>query len=106
MNNSQTVNANANVNTFRLFSKKLPTMSLHNPQNTKQKEVPLEQQQKELLYWESQYEKMFEYIEKKRQDRINRRKMYTNLFSINLKNQNNKQSFTENSINTIYNLVI
>ena len=90
MNNSQTVN----TNTFRLFSKRPPTMSLHNQQNTKQNtkqnELSLEQQRKELLYWESQYEKMFEYIEKKRQDRINSRKMYS-LFSINFKNRNNKQ---------------
>ena len=86
MNNSQTVI----VNTLQLFSKKPTTTSLHNKQNTKQKEIPLEQQQKELLYWESQYEKMFEYIEKKRQNRINTRKMYANLSSMNLKNQSNK----------------
>ena len=32
---------------------------------TKNKEASIKEQEKELLYWESQYEKMFEYIEKK-----------------------------------------
>jgi len=55
----------------------------------KQKELPIEEQEKELLYWESQYEKLFDNIEKKRQYRLKKRVMYSNMFSINLKNKQN-----------------
>ena len=55
----------------------------------KQKELPIEEQEKELLYWESQYEKLFDNIEKKRQYRLKKTLMYTNMFSINLKNKQN-----------------
>jgi len=55
----------------------------------KQKELPIEEQEKELLYWESQYEKLFDNIEKKRQYRLKKTLMYTNMFSINLKNKHN-----------------
>jgi len=44
----------------------------------------IEEQEKELLYWESQFETLFDNIEKKRQDKLNRRSMYRNMFSINL----------------------
>ena len=49
------------------------------------KEASIEEQRKELLYWESQYEKLFDIIEKKRQYRLNKALMYSNMFSINLK---------------------
>ena len=55
----------------------------------KQKELQIEEQEKELLYWESQYEKLFDNIEKKRQYRLKKRVMYSNMFSINLKNKQN-----------------
>ena len=44
----------------------------------------IEEQEKELLYWESQFETLFDNIEKKRQDKLNRQSMYRNMFSINL----------------------
>ena len=44
----------------------------------------IEEQEKELLYWESQFETLFDNIEKKRQDKLNRPSMYRNMFSINL----------------------
>ena len=44
----------------------------------------IEEQEKELLSWESQFETLFDNIEKKRQDKLNRRSMYRNMFSINL----------------------
>ncbi len=53
------------------------------------KEASIEEQRKELLYWESQYEKLFDIIEKKRQYRLNKSLMYSNMFSINLKNKQN-----------------
>jgi|TARA_B100001094_G_scaffold307966_1_gene340138 hypothetical protein len=53
------------------------------------KEASIEEQRKELLYWESQYEKLFDIIEKKRQYRLNKALMYSNMFSINLKNKQN-----------------
>mgnify|MGYP001358774731 FL=1 len=53
------------------------------------KEASIEEQTKELLYWESQYEKLFDIIEKKRQYRLNKALMYSNMFSINLKNKQN-----------------
>ena len=48
----------------------------------------IEEQEKELLYWESQFETLFDNIEKKRQDKLNRRSMYRNMFSINLQTHN------------------
>ena len=48
----------------------------------------IEEQEKELLYWESQFETLFDNIEKKRQDKLNRRTMYRNMFSINLQTHN------------------
>lgn len=52
--------------------------------NVKPPPPSIEQQEKELLYWESQFETLFDNIEKKRQDKLNRRTMYRNMFSINL----------------------
>jgi len=65
-----------------------------NPKQLLPKEIPIEEQEKELLYWESQYEKLFDIIEKKRQYRLNKARMYINMFSINLinKNQNKQQN--------------
>ena len=65
-----------------------------NPIQLLPKEIPIEEQEKELLYWESQYEKLFDIIEKKRQYRLNKARMYINMFSINLinKNQNKQQN--------------
>ena len=65
-----------------------------NPKQLLPKEIPIEEQEKELLYWESQYEKLFDIIEKKRQYRLNKARMYNNMFSINLvnKNQNKEQN--------------
>ena len=48
---------------------------------TKNKEASIKEQEKELLYWESQYEKMFEYIEKKNLDRLNKQMIYRTMFS-------------------------
>ena len=56
------------------------------------KEIPIEEQEKELLYWESQYDKLFDIIEKKIQHRSNKIQMYNNICSFNLTNKNqNKQ---------------
>ena len=49
------------------------------------KEMSIEEQEKELLYWESQYEQLFDKIEKKNKDKFKRRQMYNNMFSINLR---------------------
>ena len=49
--------------------------------NTINKESSIEEQEKELLYWESQYESMFKYIEKKKQDRLNKQIIYRTMFS-------------------------
>ena len=49
--------------------------------NTINKESSIEEQEKELLYWESQYENMFKYIEKKKQDRLNKQIIYRTMFS-------------------------
>ena len=71
---------------MKLFINKTPQIQ---NEPIKQKELPIEEQEKELLYWESQYEKLFDNIEKKRQYRLKKRVMYTNMFSINLKNKQN-----------------
>ena len=55
------------------------------------KEMSIEEQEKELLYWESQYEQLFDKIEKKNKDKFKRRQMYNNMFSINLQTNYNKQ---------------
>mgnify|MGYP001457811934 CR=1 FL=1 len=61
------------------------------------KETPIEEQEKELLYWESQYDKLFDIIEKKRQDRSNKIRTYNNIcsFSLTNKNQNNSKTNKE-----------
>ena len=71
---------------MKLFINKTPQIQ---NEPIKQKELPIEEQEKELLYWESQYEKLFDNIEKKRQYRLKKTLMYTNMFSINLKNKQN-----------------
>ena len=55
------------------------------------KEMSIEEQEKELLYWESQYEQLFDKIEKKNKDKFKKRQMYNNMFSINLQINYNKQ---------------
>lgn len=59
--------------------------------NTINKESSIEEQEKELLYWESQYENMFKYIEKKKQDRLNKQIIYRTMFS-KIKISQNKRS--------------
>ena len=72
-------------NKMRLFTV-LPTKNTATTTTNLVKPPPpsIEEQEKELLYWESQFEALFENIEKKRQDKLNRRIMYSNMFSINL----------------------
>ena len=73
------------------------------------KETPIEEQEKELLYWESQYDKLFDIIEKKRQDRSNKIRMYNNICSFNLTNKTkinsktNKEQNKQQTTNKIYN---
>jgi hypothetical protein len=76
---------------MKLFNNKKP---VSNNIQLSPKEIPIEEQEKELLYWESQYDKLFDIIEKKRQYRLNKARMYNNMFSINLvnKNQNKEQN--------------
>jgi hypothetical protein len=75
---------------MKLFNNKKP---ISNNIQLSSKEIPIEEQEKELLYWESQYDKLFDIIEKKRQHRLNKARMYMNMFSINLINkQQNKQT--------------
>lgn len=74
-------------NKMRLFTV-LPNTNTNTVTKTSNLVKPLppsiEEQEKELLYWESQFETLFDNIEKKRQDKLNRRSMYRNMFSINL----------------------
>lgn len=72
-------------NKMRLFTV-LPNTNTLTKTSTLVKPPPpsIEEQEKELLYWESQFERLFDNIEKKRQDKLNRRTMYRNMFSINL----------------------
>ena len=80
------LNTKYNGKQMKLFINKTPQIQ---NEPIKQKELPIEEQEKEQLYWESQYEKLFDNIEKKRQYRLKKRVMYTNMFSINLKNKQN-----------------
>ena len=74
---------------MKLFNNKKP---VSNPKQLSPKEIPIEEQEKELLYWESQYDKLFDIIEKKIQHRSNKIQMYNNICSFNLTNKNqNKQ---------------
>jgi hypothetical protein len=52
----------------------LPTLNI-----TKNKEASIEEQEKELLYWESQYEDMFEKVEAKK----NKNTLFRNLMMFN-----------------------
>lgn len=72
-------------NKMRLFTVLPNTNTLTKTSNLVKPLPPsIEEQEKELLYWESQFETLFDNIEKKRQDKLNRRTMYRNMFSINL----------------------
>ncbi len=72
-------------NKMRLFTVLPNTNTLTKASNLVKPLPPsIEEQEKELLYWESQFETLFDNIEKKRQDKLNRRTMYRNMFSINL----------------------
>lgn len=72
-------------NKMRLFTVLSNTNTVTKTSNLVKPLPPsIEEQEKELLYWESQFETLFDNIEKKRQDKLNRRSMYRNMFSINL----------------------
>ena len=78
---------------MKLFNNKNP---VSNNIQLSPKEIPIEEQEKELLYWESQYDKLFDIIEKKRQHRLNKARMYMNMFSINLINKQQNKIITNN----------
>jgi hypothetical protein len=62
-------------------------MNVQHSKNTIVKKEPsLEEQEKELLYWESQYKSMFEKLEKK-----NKNLKYQNLMLFNRVNKVHKQ---------------
>lgn len=72
-------------NKMRLFTTLPNTTTTKKTSNLAKPPPPsIEEQEKELLYWESQFETLFDNIEKKRQDKLNRLAMYRNMFSINL----------------------
>ena len=72
-------------NKMRLFTTLPNTTTTKKTSNLVKPPPPsIEEQEKELLYWESQFETLFDNIEKKRQDKLNRLAMYRNMFSINL----------------------
>ena len=72
-------------NKMRIFTVLPNTNPLTKTSNLVKPPPPsIEEQEKELLYWESQFETLFDNIEKKRQDKLNRQSMYRNMFSINL----------------------
>jgi hypothetical protein len=71
---------------MRLFTKPMS----QNRIEIKKKEPSIEEQEKELLHWESQYEQFFDKAEKNIVDKLKRRKMYKTMFSINLQTHHNK----------------